>query len=163
MKFKVGDRVKYLDDDVFGTIEHIREGLKYLYLVKRDDGRYSACMDAQLEHENVVSRESKKSLNFWEARCAALKGKKVRMVGDFDIYDASDFKEHISWPGSYIESVWVIVEEPKVLYTYLNTYEDCHGQALNTKGQADVNSKGRTGCIEIITDKQGRLISARNV
>lgn len=103
-------------------------------------------------------------MNFWQARQAALGGKRVKRVSNGYIYSPKVFlSNELDWSEPYFRDSWEIVEEPKLLYTYLNTYEDCHGQALNTKGQADAEDKGRTGCIEIITDEYGKLISVKNV
>jgi len=113
----------------------------------------------------LVPEEPKKILNLWEAREAALAGKKVRVVGGIPIYSEVDFTSNNSWFNTAFNEDWEIVEEPRVFKSYLNVYEDGHGQAWNTKKQADIERTctKTNGCIEIVTDENGQLVSARNI
>jgi uncharacterized protein YfaP (DUF2135 family) len=104
-------------------------------------------------------------MNFWEARQAALEGKKVKRVGDKVYYSTKAFTDITGWDNSHIASLWEIVEEPKATTSYLNIYSDFHG-SLTHKSISEANDhKGKTAKsqIEIVTDANGKLISAKNV
>jgi hypothetical protein len=106
-------------------------------------------------------------MNFWEARLEALKGKKVRKKEKLAVLSASDFQSNYTWRNKDIDAEWEIVEEPKSITRYINVY-DHNGVAWathTTKHWADDNaySEDRLSCLEIITDKNGKLISAKNV
>jgi hypothetical protein len=115
---------------------------------------------------DLVEEFIPKTLNFWEAREASKQGKIVKgfLAGAWQQYTSKEF-EHEVWDDLDMTSEWEIVEKPKVFKSYLNVYEDGHGQAWNTKGQADTERTctKTNGCIEIITDENGKLISARNI
>ena len=104
-------------------------------------------------------------MNFWEARQAALEGKLVkRLLGEDEFsspYTRNDFLIKSMAPYE-VNGHWEIVEEPKTTTSYLNVYPYTHGTAWHCKSEADL-STGRLGVLEIITDENGKLISARNV
>jgi len=62
-----------------------------------------------------------------------------------------------SAPRSFDESYLAIYKEPKVFKNYLHVYKDGEGQSWKAKHPRGV------GCIEIVTDEDGKLISAKNV
>lgn len=103
-------------------------------------------------------------MNFWEARQAALAGKTVKRIqGNTSwLYKPRDFQYQVEWHVEAFEAEWELVEEPKLIKSYLNVYKDTHGTAWHSKEIAD-GACNRVGCLEIITDKNGKLISAKNV
>jgi hypothetical protein len=61
----------------------------------------------------LVHAIPKKPLNFWEAREAALAGKKVRRPEFGYVFTIEDFKNYTSWHNTDLAAEWEIVEEPK--------------------------------------------------
>lgn len=159
---KVGDKVKRPLGGT-GVITEVDGGSRvgYPYRVLFDNGNWLWC-----EHDEVeqMLEKSKKVLNFWEARTAALAGKTVRMIGDSETCDASSFREHIEWPGAYIASDWEVIDNPTHLVRYIVT-EPVGSWAGYTSLAASRVAQTKTSLttIEIITDEFGTLISAKNV
>ena len=107
-------------------------------------------------------------MNFWEARLEALKGKKVRKKGKLTVLSASDFQANFNWNNRDIDAEWEIVEEPKLSTTFHNVCKGYITSSCITIAEANRrnyvgNAGERLSIIEIITDENGKLISARNV
>jgi hypothetical protein len=110
-------------------------------------------------------------MNFWEARAAALKGKKVkRLIGEDEFsgaYTPLYFQTRPMEPYE-INGHWEIVEEPRTVVQYVNLYlrppgELSFGESHITRELAlGVRYPDSIGMIEIVTNS-GRLVSARNV
>lgn len=101
-------------------------------------------------------------MNFWEARQAALSGKKVKIVGEECIYTALNFADwaegvddygKMAWNNDSISAVWELVEKPEYQTVYIDL-RDCG--FLYTRHFS-------SGSIEITVDEKGKLISAKNV
>jgi hypothetical protein len=114
----------------------------------------------------------KKTLNFWEAREAALAGKKVRKSAKDDglTYSTDDFSVECECYFSTGEMAldWEIVEEPKLRTYYFNVYENTIGGPKSSVGIANAvaanpSSPDRKGCIEITVDENGKLVDAKNL
>lgn len=101
-------------------------------------------------------------MNFWEARQAALDGKKVKMLGSSDHYDLVSFTANfVQFDNAKINAQWEIVEEPKNYKAYVNIYAD--GMYKYGTHNGITKDSDCKGTIEIITDETGKLISAKNV
>ena len=105
-------------------------------------------------------------MNFWEARQAALEGKKVRRYND-TVFTKEDFScESFEWSGFDIDAEWEIVEEPKTITRFVTVYPDGGydwAVSVKIKTSKTLARTGYLGRLEIITDAHGKLISARNV
>lgn len=108
-------------------------------------------------------------MNFWEARQAALEGKKVRCVGENNTIRYSAYFQFADYFSNLeIEGDWEIVEEPKYRTYYINIYPHSIGGPADSIDTANRRAgqdgmPTRKGCIELVTDESGKLISARNV
>ena len=178
MKFKVGqvwkDRVGDLWDiisttdievSVFGyVLDAIRQKDKAMGHFTPEGKLWKIAM-SDLDLIELISPLPKKSLNFWEARQAALSGKRVKKVDTDTEFTIDDFmSDDYSFDNYEIKADWEVVDEPKLFKSYLNIYKDGHGQAWNTKAQADSEANpGRVGCIEITTDENGEIIDTKKV
>lgn len=106
-------------------------------------------------------------MNFWEARQAALEGKKVKLIQGKHrwSYTSTQFLNEPEWNKESISAEWEIVEEPKTITRYLNVYAD-GGPWFSYTSKCDANLRpmgDRIGCLKITVDENGKLISARNV
>lgn len=104
-------------------------------------------------------------MNFWEAREAALNGKKVKKIGKPFVHDKSSFgNTGCSWDYQDLQAEWEEVPETIIYYTVPMTPNDA-GPCFKSKTNAQnyfIECEGLS-VIEFITDKNGKLISARNV
>lgn len=134
------------------------------------DTKASNKMDIVGEWKETVKTTNARVMSFWEARQAALVGKTVRCL-DTD-FDASNFSDGAApWPNNLIDAEWRVVEEPKTYTAYVNVYmEGMFKYRVDTGVGQDPSGAGSvvkdTGCLgtlEIITDENGKLISAKNV
>lgn len=103
-------------------------------------------------------------MNFWEARAAALEGKKVQMIGTTRSapYEPDMFRSMGYWTKSELDAEWEIVEEPKhktyVVTIYKNYLAEPGG------GLVDCRENGPPiNQIAITVDEKCRLVSAKNV
>jgi hypothetical protein len=111
--------------------------------------------------ENKVNR-----INFWEARHAALSGKKVKRLDNDLVFDKTCFVE-AGWTEEWLAADWEIVEEPKHITNFLNVYADGywarHTSKLDADAYKDRYEDKRIACIAITVDEDGKLIEAKNV
>jgi hypothetical protein len=113
----------------------------------------------------LVQDVPSRALNFWEAREAALAGKNVkRLSGEdtFTEYDSKDFLIRSMVPCE-INGHWEIVEEEQEITTYHQVFSD---GTVGSGSYPRLDHKGekvRIAMIELTTDKNGKLIEARNV
>jgi len=106
----------------------------------------------------------KNALNFWEARQAALTGKKVRRGGNPSIFNAKAFTESFLWGTGDLDAEWEIIEEPKRFKKYVNVYPVGIGEFTDSEEDSQcLEDDERVGIIEIIADSTGKLLSAKNV
>jgi hypothetical protein len=159
MKFKVGDKVRVILMDEVGTIAEI-DTSNIPYLVKLDDGGDVWRSGKELE----LVQEPKKVLNFWEAREAALAGKKVRRGITDTIFTARDFiDDTFEWDNHDIKADWEIVEEENEIVTYHQVFSDGTVGSGSYPRMDHTGEKVRIAMIELTTDKNGKLLNARNV
>jgi hypothetical protein len=110
-------------------------------------------------------------MNFWEARQAAKAGKKVKIVGQEVGKDGGlnwEMWQFVNgWSEHELDAQWEIVEEPKQAVHYYPVYSRGCDAWLGTrhKNEDDAISSDPDyiGRIEIITDEDGSLFSARNI
>jgi hypothetical protein len=112
--------------------------------------------------------DGKKILNFWEAREAALAGKKVKKLSSDLIYTAKDFSvtSEFYFSTNEMGEEWQLVEEPKQYIRYFNIHKDTQTWvAHSTELEAVRWSEARSSqpIIAITVDENGKLIEARNV
>jgi len=175
-KFKEGDIVKINEDGfarygespfnprgVSGTIKDVRTDW---ILVEWENCTYNTYYPSALDL--VADTKFGKLLNFWEAREAALAGKKVRVVGGIPIYSEVDFTSNNSWFNTAFNEDWEIVEEPVLKTYWVNVYRNSMGipkasLALADTAAVDNVQQSRLSCLEITVDKNGKLIEAKNV
>lgn len=104
-------------------------------------------------------------MNFWEARQAAKAGKRVRVVAvNAAVILPKDFMAANGWRNEHLDAKWEIVKEPLQVVTYHQVFSDGTVGAgafprLDTVGQ----DNRRISMVELITDENGKLISAKNV
>jgi hypothetical protein len=107
-----------------------------------------------------------KTLNFWEAREAALEGKTVKRLtaeDEFCNYDSKDFLTRSMAPCE-VNGHWEIVEEPKLTTSYHNVYKYAISGSWDTLEKArEILSLNILSQIAITVDENGKLIEARNV
>jgi hypothetical protein len=117
--------------------------------------------------ENKVNR-----INFWEARQAALAGKKVRPIDrtliDWDCFTDDEIDNQI-WSGTHFNADWEIVEEPVHVTYYVNVYRDSFSRRYKSTEEADkarcrvMDVDTRLSCLAITVDENGKLIEAKEV
>jgi hypothetical protein len=172
MRFTVGDKVrlsavgkkKFKDEndnphEFEGVVVELINKTVYVRWSNDEDNIYNC---DQLE----LVPEPKKTLNFWEARQAALAGKKVRMVENFQnkVLDWNLWKEVNGWYEDEFNADWEIVEEPVRKTYYVNVYQVSLVGIFNTKKDADdFSSPSRLNCLAITVDGDGKLVEARNI
>jgi hypothetical protein len=151
------------------------EGDVYSIYVINEKNRDTDCFTAQgrcwalqATEEDLVDLvpTPKKTINFWEARQAALDGKKVRRIGFTLLYSTEDFTDHLNWDNNSINAAWEIVEEPKHKTCYINVYlhNMCPWGAHETRVLADSSAcTDRASCLAITVDENGKLVEARNI
>jgi hypothetical protein len=116
----------------------------------------------------MIMREVRASINFWEARQAALEGKTVKRLiaeDEFCNYDSKDFLTRSMAPYE-VSGHWEMVEETKHETGYINIYSgNSYTWGIHPrKADADNNAKlSRIGTIAITVDENGKLVKAENV
>jgi hypothetical protein len=170
MKFKVGDKVKfnYSGNVQAGVITETDTWDAVLpYKIQAISAPLaliaSSCWVAE---SNIVSLiQAKKKFSFLDAWDAVKEGKTVRATTKTMSlsYTPKHFKAIEEWPIAAIEADWEIVEEEQEITTYHQVFSD------GTIGQGSyprmdhTGEKVRIAMIELTTDKNGKLLNARNV
>ncbi len=180
MKYKLGDRVIFTDDilNYEGVIMQLdtmcRNDLRYQVVVTSgaDDYGSSIAWLKESEIQGLVSdktptSETKAKLNFWEAREAALNGKKVKRIVTQVVYTPSQMLHpETPWYNVHFDGDWEIVEEPKHKTCYINVYlhNMCPWGAHETRALADSHAcTDRVSCLAVTVDENGKLVEAKNV
>jgi hypothetical protein len=113
-------------------------------------------------------------MNFWEAREAALTGKKVRLNRDKIshtatgvVFTARDFENSYLWCNEFIAAEWE-VEEPKTITKYIGIYKGVCGYSMGIPYFAvnDITGAKNPDLINIIAltvDVNGMILEAKNI
>jgi hypothetical protein len=105
-------------------------------------------------------------MNFWEARAAALEGKKIKIVSLEGVYTKLNFTNEygqVLWNNHSIESEWEIVEEANTTSWFFYVDNIDFIGPYEHPSYSKLGKDGKGNWIEVITDENGKLISARNV
>jgi hypothetical protein len=176
MKFEVGQVWRDRDGDTWQVIYIIEDG-EDMFPVKAqrdrdgredwftDEGRYSTSCHESEDLRELVSTSPKKTLNFWEAREAALSGKKVKQPENEVTYEKDDFLFRCM-EASEINGDWEIVEEPKQYTRYFTIQTGTQTWvAHSTELDAVHWREARSGqpIIAITVDKNGYFVGGKNL
>jgi hypothetical protein len=176
MKFEVGQKWRDRSGDIWKitdindstcdtfpvAVERETDGISYYVTLT---GRASSFNETEQDLVDLVPTP-KKTLNFWEARQAALDGKKVKTCLGPLCFSKEEFTNQDCWSNELITADWEIVEEPKHKTCYINVYlhDLCPWGAHETRALADSGAcTDRASCLAITVDENGRLIDAKNV
>jgi hypothetical protein len=111
-KTALGEKAFYVGRNEPG--DYVYEVGSYKRYFKKYSLPYRFSFDPNYHSEYDIVGFWDEMINFWEARNAALKGKRVRRVVDPGIeFSAADFDvQAASWPNQFINSLWELAEEP---------------------------------------------------
>jgi hypothetical protein len=108
-----------------------------------------------------------KVLNFWEARQAALEGKKVkRLLAEDEFsgpYTSTDFLTRQMAPCE-VSGHWEIAEEPETITSYMNVYNKGLGDSRYSIEDCDmVAFPYRLGILEVVVNLDDKTATAKFV
>jgi Zn-dependent metalloprotease len=170
MKFKVGDKVKftYSGGTSFGVVVEIDiydTVLSYEVQVISAPLALIASFCWIKESDIISLIQAKKKFNFLDAWDAVKEGKTVRVTAQTMSlsYTPDDFKAIEEWPIAAIEADWEIVEEENEIVTYHQVFSDGTVGSGSYPRMDHTGEKVRIAMIELTTDKNGKLLNARNI
>lgn len=104
-------------------------------------------------------------INFWEARQAAKQGKTVQIImNNPKPLEPEEFLCNSYWRNEHLDAEWEIVEEPIQIITVHQVFSDGTVGSGSYPRMDNLNKKKkRLSLIQLTTDTNGKLISARNV
>ena len=176
LKLEPGTRFIRSDGEITGPLE-VYDGDFYKFrcpkfgLYYSERGKSSPIKDTKLLDLVAEYKEdlTKKTINFWEARQAALEGKTVRIVGEMggtfvkEAFTNTEF----DWNNEVLSMEWEIVEEPARRTFYIIPFSYGGTATWKDKRVAQKFMLGLGGdalsVIEVTIDKDGRFIEGKNV
>lgn len=170
MKIELGKRYVRRDGTVSGVLTG-RQNYLYPFIDRARGSTYTA--DGKLFSRkepdpcDLVAeyvKEDPPTVNFWEARSAAMGGGRARLSGSMSSswFDGSDFSTY-SWGPAELAASWEIEVPPALTTKFINIYGPRSWHLHDSDEQSMAHDVEPISRLEITVDSNGKLIDAKNI